>query len=79
MKKPLFTTPQQWAAADRRIDIVLKRQSGWTFGQIGKELGIGAQRVNQLYRAAIKSRVARWRWLERMDVFNERLRTRDTR
>lgn len=70
------TTPQEWATADRKIDVILAHDAGESLRSIGRRLGISGGRARYLYLRGLASRVVLWRWLERMEVFNERLRQR---
>jgi transcriptional regulator len=76
MRQPSMVQKQEWDAADRWIAIVLMRQSGATFSEIGQQVGVSRSAVAQMYRKATRSRAARWVWLQRMVTFNERLNQR---
>jgi transcriptional regulator len=78
MKKPLMTSPQQWTAADRLITVILMRQAGLSYAEIGRRLHVSGGRVQQIVQGATNNRVARWCWLERMRTFNEAMNERAT-
>ena len=64
--KPKHGSAQTWAAADRRVDVVLMRESGKTFNEIARQLGVSRSRARQIYQRGKMDSVARWRWFERV-------------
>jgi DNA-binding CsgD family transcriptional regulator len=76
MREPRDLTQRELEASDRFISVVLMRQSGLSFSQIARSLGVSRSRAQQIYRLGSRSRAARWVWFKRMMSFNQRLRDR---